>query len=456
MISTLIFPEFLLLKSVSDYSAARKLTEQVGWRAERDGVGWSMVHSYFANMGGFVIEFKESVGVDVLEPSHSLDERKKVQVQETVSSDVSIKLPKTPSNEHDCEMAIPGTKATISLKNNSKANKQTRHQKQKLSSHQAWLMRLITTLEKRLPKSEHRNTLLVRSALTDLKELASTEEGAKESKDSLNNKVINLVRLRTRYWALDGPQLALARELGIISKLPNVSEVDIEEKSNSDALAEFLAVLQTLWQIGELFKRWAQHEPSSQIEVVTVAYCVCTFFIYVMFWNKPQQIDRPFLISPIRWPTKEEMIQISDIGPGYELGLFTGFQYHIPENAIHGDLETSDSGLAGGYFGWFGGIFGGVLFGLIHCLAWNFRYPTTVEGTLWRISSMVTSIVPILFGVRSLAAVQRLERRVPFMIDFVAPALGGILGLVYIFCRMFLLVETFRSLAFLPPGSYRK
>jgi len=51
---------------------------------------------------------------------------------------------------------------------------------------------------------------------------------------SLVDTVYNLIQLRGEYWALDGSQLICARELGIISEIPNISNSEIEDKNKSD------------------------------------------------------------------------------------------------------------------------------------------------------------------------------------------------------------------------------
>jgi hypothetical protein len=59
MVFTLLAPEFLLLKAVAELNSAGSISKKLGVRANSDGVPWSMVHSFFSNMGGFVIHFKD-------------------------------------------------------------------------------------------------------------------------------------------------------------------------------------------------------------------------------------------------------------------------------------------------------------------------------------------------------------------------------------------------------------
>ena len=38
----------------------------------------------------------------------------------------------------------------------------------------------------------------------------------------------------------------------------------------------------------------------------------------------------------------------------------------------------------------------GVVFGGLHCLGWNFTYPTQQEETLWRLSALTITVIPII------------------------------------------------------------
>ncbi|PBK60128.1 hypothetical protein ARMSODRAFT_734422 [Armillaria solidipes] len=99
------------------------------------------------------------------------------------------------------------------------------------------------------------------------------------------------------------------------------------------------------------------------------------------------------------------------------------------------------------YIGYFGAAIG-ALFGGIHCLAWSFAFASVPECVLWRISSLVVAIVPVVLAMQ-LAFIKILPKR---KIVRAIQAATPLLILLYLLARMTLLIEAFLSLRFLEPG----
>ncbi|KAK5993559.1 hypothetical protein PT974_06993 [Cladobotryum mycophilum] len=57
MLATLIAPEALLAKALTDYRSAHLHSKLLQEFADEDGVPWSKTHTFFADMGGFAIRF---------------------------------------------------------------------------------------------------------------------------------------------------------------------------------------------------------------------------------------------------------------------------------------------------------------------------------------------------------------------------------------------------------------
>ncbi len=114
----------------------------------------------------------------------------------------------------------------------------------------------------------------------------------------------------------------------------------------------------------------------------------------------------------------------------------------------------------------FGAVVGGILFGGLHCLAWNFQFPTSEEALAWKICSILTTSIPIL----SIVPFVFWNRLVPSLMlvadndsefqssnryaRFLVGVILILLLVTYTLARLFLMVEIFRSLFFLPPEAF--
>jgi len=122
----------------------------------------------------------------------------------------------------------------------------------------------------------------------------------------------------------------------------------------------------------------------------------------------------------------------------------------------------------------FGAVFSGTLFGGLHCLAWDFQFPTVKEALAWKISSLLMTTMPILaivpfiwwqqlnphpgtaFTPYQSAAFRKRScffRKILFggASKYLLELVLITLLVAYVFSRVFLIIEIFRSLFFLPP-----
>jgi hypothetical protein len=119
----------------------------------------------------------------------------------------------------------------------------------------------------------------------------------------------------------------------------------------------------------------------------------------------------------------------------------------IPNDAMYSGFGNKYSALA--YT--LGFMLGGIAFGSIHIVGWNLKFPMPTEQLLWRISSiLMTAIAPAVFIPMMLLALVPGGSIffIPVRIWFV------VLGVLYIAARLFILVEIFRTLLYLPPDAY--
>jgi hypothetical protein len=81
-------------------------------------------------------------------------------------------------------------------------------------------------------------------------------------------------------------------------------------------------------------------------------------------------------------------------------------------------------------------------FGGVHCIGWNFHFPTEIEKILWRVSSAAVTTIPLVTGiVWSISQSKKLDNKA-----LLYPAFT--LLVVYVFARLSLLVQALVSLRF--------
>ena len=68
---------------------------------------------------------------------------------------------------------------------------------------------------------------------------------------------------------------------------------EIEDKGKSDWLAKSLVLLQTSWFVMQCIARAVDHLPVTHLEIMTLAYAAMNFVIYIFWWNKPLNVNRP-------------------------------------------------------------------------------------------------------------------------------------------------------------------
>ena len=184
----------------------------------------------------------------------------------------------------------------------------------------------------------------------------------------------------------------------INSHLPSDTQIDAESKA--DWVSKLIACTQSVWLVVQVIGRLAQHLDVALIEVVSAAFVVTALVAYAFWFHKPYNI--PFarrcqaerLITPATSSTifSEKFIRDPHTGTPEalpsnmvepRLGFKTVLQYHL-------FLPL--------------GILAPVI-SAIHCGAWNYSFPTTVEKWMWRISAVLLGSSPIMWIVQILLGV---------------------------------------------------
>ena len=358
MVLTVLVPEYLMGKAFSDWSVSKDTCNQLkSAYGDEDGVEWEMIHTHFANMGGFALDFSEVL--------------------------------------RDKQVPSPPVQLTP-----------------------------------------------VRGA------------------------EITAARMEHRLWALNAQQLYNARSYRLIQTLPRVTVRELERLRKGNPLTKFLAILQVTWLITQLIARGVQHLPSSQLEIGALAFSAASLFTYLLLWDRPQGVQSVHVMKATRFPTQDEMLHLLYFGPRYPFtGRRTRNTKHsdldlvaVPYDAISFDrrwspftriLDNKDDLFLLNL----SAIPGGLLFGGLHFLAWNFHFPTPSESLLWRICSVAMTALPIasipfhIFWSWSIES-SKLRRHLATLY------LVGVIVIPYALARLFVMVELFRTLLFLPPEAF--
>ena len=100
----------------------------------------------------------------------------------------------------------------------------------------------------------------------------------------------NLTRLTLTVTAIE---FLAINEPELISK---ISVEDIKDKSKANALAKTLVCLQASWFCLQCVTRVRQGLAITLLELNTFAHALCTLLIYLLWWNKPLDIEQPTII----------------------------------------------------------------------------------------------------------------------------------------------------------------
>jgi len=275
---------------------------------------------------------------------------------------------------------------------------------------------------------------------------------------------------------------------------PRISKAEIEDKSKGDAISKGVVILQTGWFVTQCIARGVQGLPITELELVTVAFAALNFVIYVLWWDKPLEVQRGVRVYKKR--RTEETVDdgdveatvgfwgalrdaLSNLPAAIVRGPMTDpfkdslwvirvliWPLYKPANILIPDGESEaveikrvdtfypSNWVTSKKFAIFlvGAIT--VAFGAIHCIGWSFDFPSGIEKTLWRVASLSITGVPILifqFGVLGTSIDHLLKYR--FNDSCMYTTLISLI-FTYILSRLALLVLPFLCLRSLPPAAF--
>jgi hypothetical protein len=216
---------------------------------------------------------------------------------------------------------------------------------------------------------------------------------SREHVKMFQNIFVGISQLQCNTWALDARQFHLARKFGIIISLPSVSEEELEDQIKGDAMLKGIALCQAIYLSLHIIIRHLQGLPSSQLEIMAVAFVPCAFIIYVLNLFKPQNVKVPRYIQASPWPTPDEMVSLAVQGPQrLDIHPNQSPDYTMPVLNAHKFFDSRRPILTYAV----GNLVAVTVLASIHYATWCLVFPTTTEQCLWRISCIATSVIPLM------------------------------------------------------------
>ncbi|KAH9235794.1 hypothetical protein K456DRAFT_1832154 [Colletotrichum gloeosporioides 23] len=194
--------------------------------------------------------------------------------------------------------------------------------------------------------------------------------------------ILTSIRLTSQYEWADSSEHPL--------KHLRLSREEIEDKSKADSMLKCLAIFQIMWLILNVTVRAATGLHVTQLEIATVAFATVAILTYLASWWKPKDVSEATgILHPCggHWKHEPDVVTLSQWFryPGSKDGL--RFERR-PQHRVPDDLIFEASSMA------FLLSISSLLFGGLHCVAWNFEFPSQAELVAWRIGCATIAVLP--------------------------------------------------------------
>ncbi|KAJ7897981.1 hypothetical protein B0H14DRAFT_3581610 [Mycena olivaceomarginata] len=227
-----------------------------------------------------------------------------------------------------------------------------------------------------------------------------------------------------------------------LQDIRSVKKDDILDKSDRDAFSKGVALVRVVWSGTQCLVRLYKRLPVTEIEVATLAFAVINVFIWVLWWGKPFNAQRPIVCRIIN----RRILRLGSQSDIIHLRSFTA----VP---LFWSIED-DQGYIGS-LALFIKCLVGTVFGAINYVAWNANFHSPTEMWMWRSSTLLASAIPGVWGCLLVSwwvtdedsiAERVLKAIARFTIVAGTP--------IFILCRLFLFIISFTALHALPPRAF--
>jgi hypothetical protein len=280
--------------------------------------------------------------------------------------------------------------------------------------------------------------------------------------------------------------------------LTSIPEESILDQAASSSLSKALLIVQVAWFCTNCASRLSQGLPLSLLEVSTAAHAFCTLLTYVVWWSKPLNVSAPTLMREKEAREVYALLNCSDYEYYKALGMaqkraaegsstltgthglgkivlaadalqhllpfperpplsagFTNYGRRLFPGAMANTLSDGSVGLSSMSITI---AISPIVYGLVHFLAWGDQFPTPLERLLWQVSSFVVTcsglagVSVAFFSMRPEDNQIVFGSEIKFLMAFMT---AMVVSLAHVLASGFLIIESFRQLAFLDSAAYR-
>jgi hypothetical protein len=210
---------------------------------------------------------------------------------------------------------------------------------------------------------------------------------------------------------------------------------DLKDRSKADGLTKTIAVFQTTWMITQVIGRAISHLPISALEIATLGYAACSLATYFAWWDKPYDAQ-----SRIYYRLRDSS---NTNEPSYELSSVAALGDQLLQRRAWDHVNPQN------YKSAYLGFLITLVFGAIHCVAWDFEFPTVAERLAWRIATAGSIGFSMSFMILILLGPESAK-----MGDITA-VMVVLLSLLYLASRALLVSLVLSELRALPVGVYQ-
>ncbi|KIW99630.1 uncharacterized protein Z518_11043 [Rhinocladiella mackenziei CBS 650.93] len=286
-------------------------------------------------------------------------------------------------------------------------------------------------------------------------------------------------------------------------ELPRITTIEINDRSKSDSLAKFLAIMQVGWLAVQVIARAIQKLETTTLEITTLSFVVCTLGSFIAWYRKPYDVQT-FVVLDMPDQSIEDIDLTYTEKGGKHRNLLEEYMAAHPKahvvdvnghllapytklTIIDDMLPTYTSAFTDRYRHLWGSkpynshrirndrlpimekevtavvAVTTLAYAGLHAAAWNIPLATDIEQLLWRISSIVMIICCVAWFFMDHFEEYLSHRRtkkgrvgdgeiVPW---WRIPA-SIVVAIAYSACRLYVLVESFLALRSMPKSAYEQ